>query len=154
MRNLELRDRLNWIPLVIMMVFFGGTWIFPMFYHVTERFNSLIIFACLASLFFINIDWIKHLKEKDKVLIAMTAAIVIAAVNLFIIDSNKGCILIAADFLLLLYIAPHVKLSDNQYNTLAVFFLVMYGVWFLHDMEFSYNTNTGATYTVSRFSRP
>lgn len=148
MRNLELRDRLNWIPLVIMMIFFGGTWIFPMFYHVTERFNSLIIFACLAALFFINIDWIKRLKEKDKVLIAMTAAIVIAAVNLFIIDSNKGCILIAADFLLLLYIAPHVKLSDIQYNTLAVFFLVMYGVWFLHDMEFSYNTNTGATYTV------
>ncbi|MBQ7583300.1 MAG: hypothetical protein IJT24_01705 [Lachnospiraceae bacterium] len=145
---MAVREKLNWIPLVIMMIFFGGTWIFPMFYHVTERYNSLIIFACLTALFFINTDWIGQLKAKDTVLIATAAALVIATANLFIIGSNKGCILIVADFLLLLYISPHVRLSDKQYLTLAIFFLVMYGVWFLHDMEFSYNTNTGATYTV------
>ncbi|MBQ9359639.1 MAG: hypothetical protein IJT96_01215 [Lachnospiraceae bacterium] len=148
MKNNALRERLNWIPIVVMMIFFGGTWIFPMFYHVTERFNSLIIFVCLAGLFFINVDWMERLKAKDKVLIAMVAALIIATVNLFIIGSNKGCILIIADFLLLLYISPFVKFTDIQYKTLAVFFLLMYGVWFVHDMEFSYNTNTGATYTV------
>ena len=142
------RQRLNWIPLVIMMIFFGGTWIFPMFYHVTERFNSLIIFVCLAVLFFVNVDWTARLRAKDAALIAMAAALLIAAANLFIIGSNKGCILIIADFLLLLYTAPYVRLSDAQYRMFAVFFLIMYGVWFLHDMEFSYNTNTGATYTV------
>ena len=131
-----------------MMIFFGGTWIFPMFYHITEKYNSLIIFACLALLFVINEDWAGRLKSKDKVLIATVAALLIATANLFIIGSNKGCILIISDFLLLLYIAPHIKLTDTQYRTLAVFFLTMYGVWFLHDMEFSYNTNTGATYTV------
>lgn len=130
------------------MIFFGGTWIFPMFYHVTERYNSLIIFVCLVMLFFTNVDWIGQLKNRDMILIAVAAALVTATVNLFIIGSNKGCILIVADFLLLLYIAPYVRLSDIQYRTLAVFFLLMYGVWFLHDMEFSYNTNTGATYTV------
>ncbi len=139
---------LNWIPLVIMMIFFGGTWIFPLFYHVTERYNSLIIFVCLAGLFFINVDWIARLKSGDAVLYATVAALVIASVNLFIIGSNKGCIFIIADFLLLLYIAPHVRLSAVQYRALALFFFIMYGVWFVHDMEFSYNTNTGATYTV------
>lgn len=148
MGNAALKEKLNWIPVIFMMIFFGGTWIFPMFYHVTEKYNSLIIFACLAALFFINVDWVGRLKAKDLTLIAMIASLVIASVNLFIIDSNKGCILILADFLLLLYIAPFVSFSHVQYRTLAVFFLLMYGVWFLHDMEFSYNTNTGATYTV------
>ena len=148
MNETGIREKLNWIPLFIMMVFFGGTWIFPMFYHVTERYNSLIIFVCLALLFFINVDLIRRLKEKDKVLIATVAALLIASANLLIIGSNKGCILIIADFLLLLYMAPLVKLSALQYRVLAVFFLLMYGVWFVHDMEFSYNTNTGATYTV------
>ncbi len=131
-----------------MMIFFGGTWIFPMFYHVTEKYNSLIIFVCLAGLFFINVDWIGQLKSRDMALYGTAAALIIAAANLFIIGSNKGCILIVADFLLLLYTAPHIQLSGIQYRTLAVFFLAMYGVWFVHDMEFSYNTNTGATYTV------
>ncbi|MCR5773731.1 MAG: hypothetical protein K6G42_01475 [Lachnospiraceae bacterium] len=148
MKNTALKEKLNWIPLFIMMIFFGGTWIFPKFYHVTERYNSLIIFVALALLFFLNVDWTGRLKKKDAVLITMTAALVIAVINLFIIGSNKGCILIITDFLLLLYIAPHVKLTDLQYKVMAFFFLCMYGVWFVHDMEFSYNTNTGATYTV------
>lgn len=148
MKNEALRDKLNWIPLAVMMVFFAGTWVSPMFYHVTEKYNSLIIFICLAMLFFINVDWIGQLKKKDWALIAMISALVIASVNLFIIGSNKGCILIITDFLLLLYTSCFVKLADIQYRCLAFFFLIMYGVWFLHDMEFSYNTNTGATYTV------
>ena len=139
---------LNWIPIAIMMVFYGGTWVSPWFYHVTERYNSLIIFVALALLFFINVDWVRQLKDRDTILIAMLLALGLASVNLFIIDSNKGCILVLADFLLMLYTAPHVRLTKPQYRTLAVFFLVMYGIWFVHDMEFSYNTNTGATYTV------
>ena len=139
---------LNWIPVAIMMVFYGGTWVSPWFYHVTERYNSLIIFVALALLFFINVDWVRQLKGRDTILIAMLLALGLASVNLFIIDSNKGCILVLADFLLMLYTAPHVRLTKPQYRTLAVFFLVMYGIWFVHDMEFSYNTNTGATYTV------
>jgi hypothetical protein len=139
---------LNWIPIGIMMVFYAGTWIFPWFYHVTERYNSLIIFVALALLFFINVDWLEGLKKKDVLLYALLAALIIATVNLFIIGSNKGCILILADFLLLLYITPHVSFSSLQYRALTVFFFVMYAIWFVHDMEFSYNTNTGATYTA------
>ncbi|MBR1913303.1 MAG: hypothetical protein IJ827_00580, partial [Lachnospiraceae bacterium] len=129
---------LNWIPIAIMMVFYGGTWVSPWFYHVTERYNSLIIFVALALLFFINVDWVRQLKGRDTILIAMLLALGVASVNLFIIDSNKGCILVLADFLLMLYTAPHIRFTKRQYRTLAVFFLVMYGIWFAHDMEFSY----------------
>ncbi len=143
-----IRSKLNWIPIIIMMIFFGGTWVSPMFYHVTERYNSLIIFGVLAMLFFINIRWIERIRGRDYVLYATVLALIIATANLFIIGSNKGCILIITDFLLLLYMAPYLSFTKLQYRTLAVFFLMMYGVWFFHDMEFSYNTNTGATYTV------
>ena len=144
----RLRENLTWIPLILMMVFFAGTWSFPWFYHITEIYNSLIIFAALSLLFLIRIDWLKRLKEKDVCLYVTLAAILIAVVNLFIIGSNKGCILILTDFLLLLYMAPHLKLSGLQMRVLEIFFFLMYLSWFIYDRAFSYNSNTGATYTV------
>ncbi|HCS00192.1 MAG TPA: hypothetical protein DIS68_05205, partial [Lachnospiraceae bacterium] len=117
---------LNWIPVGIMMVFYAGTWISPRFYHVTERYNSLIIFGALALLFFINVDWIGRLREKDMLLFALIVSLAIATANLFIIGSNKGCILILADFLLLLYMTPHISFTTLQYRTLVIFFFIMY----------------------------
>ena len=116
------------------MVFYAGTWISPWFYHVTERYNSLIIFGALALLFFINVDWIGRLREKDMLLFALIVSLAIATANLFIIGSNKGCILILADFLLLLYTTPHISFSALQYRTLVIFFFIMYAIWFVHDM--------------------
>ena len=144
----RLRENLTWIPLSLMMVFFSGTWSFPWFYHITEIYNSLIIFVVLSLLFFIRIDWLKQLKEKDVCLYVTIAAVSVAVVNLFIIGSNKGCILILTDFLLLLYMAPHLRLSGLQMRVLEIFFFLMYLSWFIYDRAFSYNSNTGATYTV------
>ncbi|MBR1876778.1 MAG: O-antigen ligase family protein [Lachnospiraceae bacterium] len=144
----RIRDILSWIPLLILMVFYAGTWSFPYFYHITERYNSLIIFIALALLFFIRVDVIKALKNKDIYLILTAVSLLTATVNLFIIDSNKGCILILADFLLILYMGKEVSLSRVQTGVLSVFFLLMYASWFFYDRAFSYNSNTGATYTV------
>ena len=41
---------INWIALIIMMVFYACTWTFAGFYHITEVYNTLIIFAALAEL--------------------------------------------------------------------------------------------------------
>ncbi|MBO6112622.1 MAG: hypothetical protein J6P45_06210, partial [Lachnospiraceae bacterium] len=83
----RIRDILSWIPLLILMVFYAGTWSFPYFYHITERYNSLIIFIALALLFFIRVDVIKALKNKDIYLILTAVSLLTATVNLFIIDS-------------------------------------------------------------------
>ena len=143
-----IREALSWIPLGIMMVFFAGTWSFPYFYHITERYNSLIIFAALALLFFIRIDVFEAIKRKDVFLIVTVVSLFVAAVNLFLIGSNKGCILILADFLLILYMSSEHVISKTQLNVLSVFFFLMYLSWFIYDRAFSYNPNTGATYTV------
>ncbi|MCR5651529.1 MAG: hypothetical protein K6F86_10145 [Lachnospiraceae bacterium] len=144
----SLKGILSWIPLCLMMIFFAGTWSFPYFYHITEKYNSLIIFISLFLLLLIRGDILKRLKEKDLDLILTGAAVIIAFINLIIIGSNFGCILILADFLLVIYIGGRIRLDDIQLKTLEVFFLLMYASWFFYDRAFSYNSNTGATYTV------
>ena len=133
------------------MVFYAGTWTFPGFYHVTEIYNTSIVFAALALLFFNNVNLIKALKTGDRMLWVMGVTLAIALLNLFIIGSNKGCFLIIADFLLIWYLAPHIKFTELQKKVSAVFFLMMFISWFLYDRAFSYNSNTGATVTVFTF---
>ena len=147
-KSLSLKDALAWIPLVMMMIFYAGTWSFPYFYHITEKYNSLIIFISFSLLLVIKGDIIKRLKERDTGLILTGTALVIAFINLVIIGSNFGCILILADFLLLIYMGGRISLTKTQMKTLEIFFLLMYASWFFYDRAFSYNSNTGATYTV------
>ena len=131
-----------------MMIFYAGTWTLPLFYHYTEKYNTLIIFISLAILLFNNVNIIDRLKHKDRMLIVLAATVLIAFANLFIIGSNKGCILIIADFLMIWYLAPLLEFTGAQLRCLEVFFLIMFGSWFVYDRAFSYNSNTGATVTV------
>ncbi len=133
------------------MVFYAGTWTFPWFYHVTEIYNTSIVFGALLILFLNNVPWISLLRKKDRLLLSLLAAGVIALVNLFLIGSNKGCILILADFLLIFYLAPFLKFTAGQRKCLEWFFLLMFVSWFFYDRAFSYNSNTGATVTVFTF---
>ncbi len=147
----RIKGVLTWTALIIQMIFYAGTWTIPKFYGVTEKYNSLIIFISMAILFIADPDRIRQLKEgpkKNPRLFIMVLALVIALSNLFIIGSNKGCILILANFLLIWYLAPLLDFSRKQLRILEIFFLIMYISWFLYDRGFSYNTNTGATVTV------
>ncbi len=134
-----------------MMVFYAGTWTFPLFYHVTEIYNSLIIFVCLAILFIANVDIREKIRERDIMLPVLALTLIIAVINLFIIGSRKGCILIIADFLMILYLAVNIRVTKGQRKMLEVFFLIMFISWFIYDRAFSYNSNTGATVTVFTF---
>ena len=142
------RKIINWIAIAMLMVLYGGTWLSPWFYHVTEYYNTSITFVILAILFFNNVPWVKRLKEKDYMLYVLCAAVLIAFINLVIIKSHFGCILIVTDFLLVWYLAPNVHLDRIQMEVLSVFFFIMFFIWFCYDLAFSYNSNTGATVTV------
>ncbi len=152
MQNRDLTNRIknafNWAALGILMVFYAGTWTFPGFYHVTEIYNTLIVFVALVLLFFANVSLKEKLRQRDIPLLLMGAALLAALINLFIIRSHKGCFLILADFLMVFYLGKELKLSGKQLKTLEIFFLVMYASWFVYDRAFFYNANTGATVTV------
>ena len=139
---------LNWVAVAALMVFYALTWLWPMFYHVTEKYASSIIFLCLALLFFNNVDWVERLKKGEKDLLALLAAGIIAFVNLLIIGSNLGCILILIDMLLLWYLADKVRLDRLQMEFMCAVFTLVFLVWYLIDLAFFYNSNTGASLTV------
>ena len=139
---------MTWTGLTIMMVFFAGTWQSPWFYHVTEKYDSLLIFISLVFIFFGKVRWTEKLRQHDRILIVMVLSLAVAVINLFIMNSNKGCILIISDFLLIPYMSSEIKLSKLQMDVMSWFFLIMYFSWFIYDRAFSYNSNTGATFTV------
>ncbi len=146
--RLKLSETAAWISLGILMVFYAGTWSSPFFYHITEKYNSLIVFAALFLLFVSKASPLSGLKSRDPVLWITGITILLALVNLFIVGSGKGAILILADFLLIIAMSSRVCLTELQRKVLSVFFLLMYFSWFVYDRAFSYNSNTGATYTV------
>ncbi len=150
-KNGKLRNIINWIAVAGLMIFYAGTWLSPHFYHITEIYATLIVFVCLALLFFANVDWIAALKKRDLSLYALLAACPLALLNLFIIGSNKGCILIITNFLLLWYLADKISLSRLQLRFMYAVFTLVFLVWIIIDLAFSYNSNTGASVTVFTF---
>lgn len=67
-----------------MMVFFAGTWQSPWFYHVTEKYDSLLIFISLVFIFFGKVRWTEKLRQHDRILIVMVLSLAVAVINLFI----------------------------------------------------------------------
>lgn len=145
------RKIINWVAIIMLMIFYAGTWLSPLFYHVTEIYNTSIVFVVLAILFFNNVNFIEGLKSFEIELYALGAAVLIASINLFVIGSNKGCILIVTDFLLVWYLCTKIHLTNRQMEFMGIVFMGVYLVWFLVDLAFSYNSNTGATVTVFTF---
>lgn len=142
------KEIINWIAIVLTMIFYSGTFLSPKFYHITEIYNTSIIFVVCAILFLNNIEWFHKLLTFDKELYLLGITFAIALANLFIIGSNKGCFLILADFLLIWYMSNQIRFTGKQMRVLSVFFLMMFLIWFCYDLAYSYNSNTGATVTV------
>ena len=142
---------INWIAVVILMIFYAGTWLIPMFYHVTERYNTSIIFVCLGILFLNNVNWTGALLTFEREIWVLGIACVAALVNLFIIHSNKGCFLIIANLLLLWYLCDKVRLDGRQLEFMNAVFVFVFLIWAFKDLAFSYNSNTGASVTTFTF---
>lgn len=142
------KEIINWVALVLLMIFYGGTWLSPKFYHVTEIYNTSIVFVICTILFLNNVRWWDKLKKRDFDLYLLLAILILAVVNLFLIGSHKGCILILADFLLVWYMSSEVRFTGLQMKVLSYFFFGVFFVWFCYDLAFRYNSNTGATVTV------
>lgn len=151
MDKAKIKQAVNWLAIIILMVFYAGTWLSPLFYHITEIYNTSIVFGALLLLFFANVDIVAKIKKKEPELFVLAAAGIIALANLFIIDSHKGCILIIANFLLIWYLASELVLTKLQMNFMSAVFLLVFSVWFFVDLAYSYNSNTGASVTVFTF---
>ena len=94
-------------------------WHFFDWYQASTRYGTLITFVTLAGAFLCYVD----LKDafKDKLFWVMIATDVVALINLFILNSNKGCILIIIDIMLILYLSDKVRFNRVESYAVLVY---------------------------------
>ncbi len=90
---------------------------------------------------------------KDPAFLLMAGADIIALINLFIIGSNKGAILTAADLLLILYLSNKIELSRKQVIISACYLGFFFIYWTVDVKGYfkGYNTNYGGLVLISGF---
>ena len=120
-------------------------------YSFCAPYGTLFSFAVLAVIFFSTV----RVKEalRDPMFYLLAAAAVIAAVNLFIIDSGKGAFLTAADVLLVAYLSDRIKLSRISLWVLT-FYLGFFFFYWTFDVKGyfkGYNTNYGGLVLITGF---
>ena len=142
----------NYIIMVAIFVITTLEWHDYGLYQASTRYGTLITFVALAGVFLCYVD----LKDaiKDKFFWVMVATDLVAFINLLVIHSNKGCILVVADMMLILYLADKVEFTRRQsFITLAyVAFFFFYWTIDVKGYFKGYNTNYGGLILITGFA--
>lgn len=121
-------------------------------YQSFTRYGTLITFASLLIAFFCYVD----IKDafKDKLFWLMAIVDIIALVNVFIIGSNKGCLLIVIDFMLVLYLADKIELSVKESFVFLIYVAIFFFYWTIDVKGYfkGYNTNYGGLILITGFA--
>lgn len=126
-------------------------WHFFSWYEFFAPYGTLAAGIGLAVTLFCYMD-IKDM-VRDPAFLLMAGADIVALINLFIVGSHKGAILTVVDFLLILYLANKIKLSQKQ----AIISMCYIGAFFVYwtiDVKGyfkGYNTNYGGLVLISGF---
>ncbi|MCR5627485.1 MAG: O-antigen ligase family protein [Lachnospiraceae bacterium] len=102
--------------------------------------STLVFFVVLCVLFLLTVNLPQRLKKPDWELYIAGAAIVIAGLNLIIIGSNKGAVLVVADMALMLYLCDKITLSDRIKRLLGVVGVAVMIPWYAY-VHWYYNFN-------------
>lgn len=115
-------------------------------YAATTRYSSLIFFALLAVM---TLPYLQGaLKRRDTGLLCVVLTAAVSMLNLLLIHSNKGAVLIPTDMALAFYLSRRISLSDRimKYMAFAGSVLIIY--WF-GMVKWAYNFNmAGLTFLI------
>jgi len=91
---------------------------------------------------------------RDRLFWLMVAVDLVALANLFIIGSNKGCILIVVDFMLILYLADKVVFSRTEALVALIYTAFFFFYWTVDVKGYfkGYNTNYGGLILITGFA--
>jgi len=148
----EKRRRIGNISIfTAVFILVNACWHFYSWYTFTAPYMTLIAFFALAVCFFAYVD----LKDAlhDYAFWLMAACDLVALINLFIIGSNKGAILIVVDFMLILYLANKIILDKKEFIITGVFIGFFYYYWTFDVKGYfkGYNTNFGGLVLITGF---
>lgn len=142
----------NWFIIAGILIITTLEWHFFDWYQSFTKYGTLITFVALVGAFFCYVDIKDAIKDKFVWLMGITD--VIALVNLFIIKSNKGCILIIADFMLILYLADKVTFSYKE-SLVVLCYVAFFFIYWTVDVKGyfkGYNTNYGGLILITGFA--
>lgn len=140
--------------IAILVALFGlqiALWNEYTWYEAVAPFGTLVSFFALSIAFLAYVD----IKEavKDPAFWAITAASIVALVNLFIVRSGKGAFLTAFDVLMVLYLSDKILLSRKMlyicYGFVGFFFY--YWTFDVKGYFKGYNTNYGGLVLITGF---
>lgn len=137
-----------WAPFVILMMLLLTSWVSHDIYEATIPFATLIAFVALGLTFLRYKNPIACLKERDVDFYVMAAADVIALVNLFLIHSGKGAVLIVVDICLVLYLSDKAAVNGAKIYILTIAGLVFFLYW-TFSIRWYFNTNMGGLVLVT-----
>lgn len=151
-KKISIHDIGNILIIVGIIVITTLEWHFFDWYQAFTRYGTLITFFVLAGAFFCYVN-IKD-AVKDKLFWVMVATDLIALINLFIIGSNKGCILVVVDIMLILYLADKVVFSKKQSLFVLVYTAFFFFYWTIDVKGYfkGYNTNYGGLILITGFA--
>lgn len=120
-------------------------------YEAAAPYGTIVASIGLIVTLFCYVD-IKEML-KDPAFYLMAGADAVALINLFLVGSDKGAILTAADFLLILYLMNKIKLSEKQV-IICMCYLGFFFIYWTVDVKGyfkGYNTNYGGLVLISGF---
>ena len=154
--NTDLKTIITTVLMFVAFLFYALTFFVPKFYGFTEDYVGVFIFVILAGIFFTNVNPIKKIKEKDVDLIVLAVLAILVILNIFLVDSGKGCFFVAVNFAMIFYLAGEIKFQKWQIHLFGTLYVAMLLYWFMFVYtwmfadysSFAMNTNTAATFTV------
>ena len=154
--NTDLKTIITTVLMFMAFLFYALTFFVPKFYGFTEDYVGVFIFVILAGIFFTNVNPIKKIKEKDVDLIVLAVLAILVILNIFLVDSGKGCFFVAVNFAMIFYLAGEIKFQKWQIHLFGTLYVAMLLYWFMFVYtwmfadysSFAMNTNTAATFTV------
>lgn len=152
LKNISRQQAGNLFIIVGIIIITTLEWHLYDWYQTFTRYGTLITFAALAGAFFCYVDIKDALK--DKLFWLMGIVDVIALANLFIIGSNKGCILVVVDFMLILYLSDKIAFSRTESLFTLIYTAFFFIYWTIDVKGYfkGYNTNYGGLILITGFA--
>lgn len=142
----------NWFIIAGILIITTLEWHFFDMYQAFTRYGTLITFVCLAGAFFCYVNIKDALK--DKLFWLMVVTDIVTLINLFILKSNKGCLLIVVDFMLILYLADKMDFTVKESYFILAYVAFFFFYWTIDVKGYfkGYNTNYGGLILITGFA--
>lgn len=134
---------------VVLYLIIPMSWIKHSVYEATSPFGTLLTGVAFMIAFLCYTDLKKIFK--DPVFYLMIVADVLALINLFLIQSNKGAFLTVVDVMLALYLADKLEVTNKQMIALCIveFFFFWYWTFTPKGYYQGFNINYGGLVLLS-----